>query len=126
RELSSDEIEDAKSIASLIQKELLLDHSFGVIRLWHDPISSKFYPMDVFFGFPLYDSKINQKVCETIKSNLLFSCENLDHHSRNMRHLSLHLLDFISKQQDFPLELESGTFQHPSKELTFNVNDILE
>lgn len=52
--------------------------------------------LDCFFGIPLFESELNQKVCEKVASGKLCSSDSLQQLLHSSRKLSLRLLSFIS------------------------------
>ncbi|EGC40619.1 hypothetical protein DICPUDRAFT_146568 [Dictyostelium purpureum] len=99
-----------------IQEVFNLKHSFGYISLLKKELYSypshpyqqtgsasslfqktiEFVPLNIYFGIPIFDDKLNRQVCEKIDKYNLLSQENLAQHSRNCRNLSLNLFHFIS------------------------------
>ncbi|KAM9967095.1 hypothetical protein ACTFIR_007332 [Dictyostelium discoideum] len=56
----------------------------------------EYLPLNVYYGIPIFDDKLNREVCAKIDKFNLLSKENLNRHSMDSRNLSLNLFNFIS------------------------------
>ncbi|XP_038057164.1 protein FAM91A1-like isoform X2 [Patiria miniata] len=59
--------------------------------------------LDVCFGIPLFEDKINRTVCAKVSEFGLCQRESLSQLLHSSRKLSLRLLNFIAEQQDMPV-----------------------
>eukprot|EP00026_Physarum_polycephalum_P003298 Phypoly_transcript_03308.p1 GENE.Phypoly_transcript_03308~~Phypoly_transcript_03308.p1 ORF type:complete len:479 (+),score=65.73 Phypoly_transcript_03308:1029-2465(+) len=89
-------------IARNIEKMLGLQYTCGFIRMQkiegRKNCKAEWVPIDVYFGIPIFNPKLNQQVLDRIEKHQLFSEESLKKQSKNSRKLALRLLDFISKR----------------------------
>ncbi|PRP81899.1 hypothetical protein PROFUN_10607 [Planoprotostelium fungivorum] len=135
-----------------LQEKLMLAHSFGYIKMLRiKGIDGqlRWVPEDVYFGIPLNDLVLNQKVTAKIQQYDLFSAENMDKQSEAARTLSIRLLDFITSHVNLPprhnthplhsiikanepkvekteeIEFDLETVPYPSKNLRFTREDGL-
>eukprot|EP01113_Clastostelium_recurvatum_P032633 TRINITY_DN4219_c0_g1_i6.p1 TRINITY_DN4219_c0_g1~~TRINITY_DN4219_c0_g1_i6.p1 ORF type:complete len:867 (+),score=237.19 TRINITY_DN4219_c0_g1_i6:26-2626(+) len=69
-------------------------------------------PLEVHFGLPIFNTKLNRQVMDKIRDRQLFGEEALRHHSKQSRVLALRLLDFIATYQT-----ASGPVPHPATPL---------
>ncbi|XP_046858487.1 protein FAM91A1-like [Xenia sp. Carnegie-2017] len=84
--------------------------------------------LDMHFGLPLFDAKLNQEICAKITKEKLFHEDNLENLVNSSRRLSLRLLDFISNYQDIPLVQDTfdtssnneNSCPYPTSTLVFN------
>jgi hypothetical protein len=80
---------------------------------------TEWIPLELAFGMPLFDMKLNHKICKKIRKHELFSAPNLKKFLRSSRELSIRLLDFINDHIDQEVDLDSEIIPYPSKNLTF-------
>jgi hypothetical protein len=107
-----------------LEKTIDLKHSIGYIKmiLLDDYKHNLFrwVPLELNFGIPLFNRKLNAEICEKIERIDLFSAKNLEEYSKQSRRLALRFLDFISQCRGEPLEdLEVGKTPLPNKVLIF-------
>jgi len=102
-----------------IQSVLNLSSAFGFIKLLKITPESEWIPLELHFGLPLGDMKLNADVCKKIEKFNLFSQENLTRFSRQTREFSLRLLDFISRFQIGEFELDNENVPLPGKDVIF-------
>ncbi|ESP05148.1 hypothetical protein LOTGIDRAFT_227830 [Lottia gigantea] len=89
---------------------------------------SEWLILDCVFGIPLFDTKLNNEVCQRVSNNGLFKKDSLEKLLESSRLISLKLLDFIAQWQDESIvhELESSGVpqdkdEHCSLYPTFNL-----
>ncbi|KAF2071177.1 hypothetical protein CYY_007512 [Polysphondylium violaceum] len=104
---------DQHPVLMKIQDCLKLNHSFGYISLLKIELPStsgnnsssggstskpviKWLPLNVYYGIPIFDSDLNQSVCDNIDKFGLLTEDNIKQQSFNSRSLSLDLFNFIS------------------------------
>jgi hypothetical protein len=87
--------------------------------------------LNVSFGLPLFDTRVNEYVCEQIAAQRLFTAPALAKLMQSHRREALELLEFISRYQDLPVVLDPSLpqkSQHtpaPTSNLTFLDGDIV-
>eukprot|EP01132_Coremiostelium_polycephalum_P001393 gene1393-1760_t len=90
-----------------IQEVLGLESSFGYITMLKKEVPSSpmtsggsskisWIPLNVYFGIPIFNERLNYQVCEKISRLDLLSEDNMKKHSFASRKLSLDLFNFIS------------------------------
>jgi len=112
-----------------IQKVLELEYSCGFIRMQmvegKKNLASEWVPIDIYFGIPIFNSKLNKIILERIERRQLFTEENLKKQSKSSKKLALKLLNFIaqfhtpSDNQDQPSDI-GICVPFPSKQVTFS------
>ncbi|XP_028399499.1 protein FAM91A1-like [Dendronephthya gigantea] len=89
--------------------------------------------LDMHFGLPLFDAKLNQEISLKISKEKLFHKDNLQKLVNSSRRLSLRLLDFISNNQDMALVQDSFdttsnnsefSCPYPTRNLTFYLGKL--
>ena len=70
--------------------------------------------LDVNFGIPLFDSKLNKDICDRIVSHGLWNSDSLKLLGQSSRNLCLRLLEFIADYQDLPIVCGSRPVAHKS------------
>jgi hypothetical protein len=81
----------------------------------------KWVPLELNFGIPLFNRKLNAEICERVEKISLFSTKNLEQYSKQSRQLVLKFLDFIGRCQGEPFpEFEVGKIPLPNKVLIFS------
>lgn len=102
---------------------LNLQYCCGYVRmLWvSNPKSnlSKWVPLEVCYGIPLFSIALNDVVCHKISSNQLFAEANRQTMSFNSRQLCLRLLHWISTQTPNQNVVEFGALVLPASILTW-------
>lgn len=112
-----------------LQKELNLNCNIGyiqIIKIYNsENDKTEWLPLELYFGIPLGNLELNQKVCNKIEKFQLLSNENLIIHSKKSRELCLKLLDFISEYQS-ELNLDGKPpITYPNKKLIFSNGKII-
>jgi len=101
--LTSDEKQQIAEIMDRLSSKLHLSSSFGCVKMLRskphdDPTKTIIYPMDIHFGIPLSNSRINDQVCNIIVKNDMLSATRIHEHSDNMQTMCSEFLEFIAQQ----------------------------
>lgn len=113
----------------LLHEKLKLESCCGYITLLNPYITNEteantdqsfknWHILDVRFGIPLFDNKLNLDILTLIKDNNLFIKKNLDSMVQISRKLVFNLLDFIQKYQLVPIFNSNYNTNHAILPLT--------
>jgi hypothetical protein len=119
----------------LLHKTLELNYFCGYITLLNPYLSNNeslnekdnfknWFLLDVRFGIPLFDNKLNLDILTMIKDNNLFSKKNLDSMLNASRKQALNLLNFIQNYQLLPI-LNNNNYQSIIQEKVLTIIEQL-
>jgi hypothetical protein len=119
---TKEEDDQIEIIMKRLAEKLHLDASFGCVRMirsiGHDG-QTKISPVELFFGIPLSNKDLSEKVCSAIVKNDLFSAENLEKHTNNMRLMCKQFLEFIDANLDNKLRFDDEN-TYPTRNIYFD------
>lgn len=124
------EKQQIKQIMIQLTQRLHLECSFGFVRMMKeqqvDGTDCIIHPLEIFFGLPLGDEKMNDHVSKLIVKKQLFTAENWKKHTENMKLLSKEFLDFIDSHLDVTLKIstDDGTSIFPTHNIHFDGKQI--
>ena len=110
---------DAAAAVAKVVDSLRCSRAVGYIRLIH--LGGGWVPLDVHFGLPLFDARLNEAICQRAERVGTFrAATELRRHVRETRELALRLLTFVaSYHAGAPAGAELAAFPVPSESLLF-------
>lgn len=107
--LGDEEKQQIAEVMDRLTNKLHLQSSFGCVKMLrskhhNDPTKSIIYPMDIHFGIPLSNSRINSQVCDIIVKQDMLSAQKIHEHSANMQTMCSEFLQFIAENVEVSVE----------------------
>ncbi|KAL0490329.1 hypothetical protein AKO1_006505 [Acrasis kona] len=115
---TEEQLDQIDTIMTRVTERLHLESSFGCVRMMRAG-DGKIKPIELFFGIPLSHKYLSQRVCDGIVKNDLFSVDNLEKHTMNMRLMCKEFLSFVDAQLDSKLRFDEDNV-YPTRNIVFN------
>jgi hypothetical protein len=119
---TKEEEDQIEVIMKRLTEKLHLESSFGCVRMIRTRTAdgnTRICPVELFFGIPLANQQLSEKVCNAIVKNDLFSADNLEKHTHNMRLMCKQFLDFIDAHLDNKLRFDDEN-TYPTRNIYFD------
>lgn len=110
---------EASATVEQTVRALHLQHSIGYLRMMK--LGDAWVPLEVQFGIPLFDNRLNAEILRRIGTLNLFDAHARVEHTRASRHLTLDLLDFVATLGGAEASSQGvALVPYPAKDVTFD------